>query len=121
MRERSLWLLLIAAIGLQVCLIEIPTARAFVARFDLANARPLARSYAQNADAQTTLERAGLLVNEIKATAYPELRGADVQVKLIKSESDYFRARFAIRQFSTGRRMRYLVFANVGAFTRQAP
>src|SRR5205085_11821184 len=37
------------------------------------------------------------------------------------SESDYFRARFAIRQFLTGRRMRYLVFVNASAFTRQAP
>jgi hypothetical protein len=121
MREGLLGFLLITAIGLQACLIEVLTARAFVARSDVAIARPLARSHAQNGDAQTTLQRAGLLVNEIKATAYPELRGADVQVKLFESESDYFRARFALPPFFSGRQMRYLIFVNDQVFTRQAP
>ena len=121
MREGLLGFLLITAIGLQVCLIEIPTARAIAIRSSVASDKSLAGSFAQKVNAQTTLQRAGLLVNEIKATAYPELRDADVQVKLFKSESDYFRARFAMRQFLIGRRMRYLVFVNAGAFTRPAP
>ena len=112
MRERSLCFLLIAAISVQACLVEIPTARAIAIRSSVASDKSLAGSFVQTANAQTTLQRAGLLVNEIKATAYPELRDADVQVKLFKSESDYFRARFAMRQFLIGGRMRYLVFIN---------
>lgn len=121
MHERSLGFLLITAICVQACLIEIPTAHAIAVRSSVAIDKPLAGSVAQNPDATTALERASLLVNEIKAAAYPELRRADVQVKLFNNESDYFRARFAIRQFFTGRRMRYLVFVNASAFTRQAP
>ncbi|MEN3333602.1 MAG: hypothetical protein V7641_2967 [Blastocatellia bacterium] len=121
MRDRSHGFLLLATMIVQACLIEIPTARAIAVGSSLANDKSRAGSIAQNPDATTGLERANLLVNEIKAAAYPELRDADIQVKLFNSEADYFRARFAIRQFFTGRRMRYLVFVNAGAFTRQAP
>src|SRR5256885_1430730 len=121
MRERSHGFLLLATIIVQGWLIEIPTARACAVCSGVAIDEPLAGSIAQKPDATTLLERAGLLVNEIKAAAYPELRDADVQVKLFNSESDYFRARFAIRQFLTGRKLRYSVFVNADAFTRQAP
>src|SRR5436305_7023923 len=120
MRERSLCLLLIAAIGVQACLVEIPTARAGAVRAIEASKEPPGDSRVQQPDAKMARARAFLLISEIKVLAYPELRSADVQVKLFKSESDYFRARFAIRQFFS-RRMRYLVFVNASAFTRQAP
>ena len=120
MRERSLCFLLIAAISVQACLVEIPTARVGAVRAIEASKEPPGDSRVQQPDAKMALARAILLISEIKVLAYPELRGADVQVKFFKSESDYFRARFAIRQFFS-RRMRYLVFVNASAFTRQAP
>jgi len=113
--------LMITAIGVQTCLIETPTARARAVRSKGTSGQPLIRSFAQTQDSRTITERSQLLVDEIKAAAYPELSGADVRVKLFESESDYFRARFAFRQFFTSRRMRYIVFVNANVFARQAP
>src|SRR5438270_3443917 len=121
MRESLFAFVLIATMGVHGGLLETPIAGIFAAQSSLAINQPLASPFVQKGDAKTALERAQGLVNEIKAAAYPELRGADVQAQLFKSESDYFRARFAIGQFITGRKMRYIVFVNPDVFTRQAP
>ena len=121
LRQTSLRSLLIAVIFVQACLIDIPTARAFTVTSIRAIENPPFFSLGQNADSKKILDRASLLLNEIKAASYPELRGAAIQVKLFKSQSDYFHARFAVPQFLTGRRMRYIVFINAAVFTRRAP
>src|SRR4051794_31217344 len=117
------WLgpLVVASLCIQACLTETPAARGLAAHTRAASNRSPADLAAQQVDAQTAKQRTERLVNEIRAAAYPELRGTDLQVRLFKSESDYFRARFALPQFLTGRKMRYLVFANPDVFTREAP
>ena len=121
LRETSFCSLLITVMFAQACLIDIQTARAFTVSPNRATEDPRSLSLAQNFDSKQVLDCASLLLSEIKAASYPELRGADIQVKLFKSQSDYFRARFAVPQFLTGRRMRYVVFVNAAVFTRQAP
>jgi hypothetical protein len=121
LREVSLCSLLIAVTFVQTCLIDIATARGFTVSSGRAIEKPPASAFAQDSDSKKTLDRASLLVNVVKSTSYPELRGADVRVKLFESQSDYFRARFAVPQSLTGRRMRYIVFVNAAVFIRQAP
>ncbi|HST23958.1 MAG TPA: hypothetical protein VLR90_22825 [Blastocatellia bacterium] len=121
LRRASLCSLLIAVIFAQACLIDIQTARASTVSSSRAIESPLFLSVAQNSDPKKTLDRVSILMDEIKAASYPELRGADIQVKFFESRSDYFRARFAVPQFLTGRKMRYIVFVNADVFTRQAP
>jgi len=121
LRQTSLRSLLIAVIFVQACLIDIPTARTFTVTSIRAIENPPFLWLGQNSDSKKILDRASRLLNEIEAASYPELRGADIQVKLFESQSDYFRARFAAPQFLTGRRMRYIVFVNASVFTRRAP
>jgi hypothetical protein len=121
MGERSLCLLLIAAISVQACLVEIPTVRAGAVRAIEASQEPPGDSRVQQPDAKIALARAFLLISEIKVLAYPELRGVRIQEKLFESESDYFRARFALPPFFSGRQMCYIIFVNDQVFTRQAP
>lgn len=121
LRRASLGSLLIAVIFAQACPLNIQTACASAVSSSRASESPLFLSSFQNDDLKKTLDRASLLLNEIKAASYPELRGADIQVKFFESRSDYFRARFAVPQFLTGRKMRYIVFVNANVFTLQAP
>lgn len=70
--------------------------------------------------AAAALNRTRVLIDKVIASSYPELEGADIQVKMFRSQSDYFKARFGYPQyFST--RMRYLVFVNPRVFEMQAP
>jgi Zn-dependent protease with chaperone function len=121
MREGLLGFLLITAIGLQACLVEIPTARAGAVRAIEASKALPGDSRVQQPEAKIALARAFLLISEIKVLAYPELRGVRIQEKLFESKSDYFRARFALPPFFNGRQMRYLIFVNDQVFKRQAP
>lgn len=114
-------LCLIAAVFVQTPLIPLPAARAFSAHPGPAGESPRARVITQGSGSGPITERARLLIDEIRTAAYPELRDAEIEVKLFESRSDYFRARFAVPRFVTGRPMRYIVFVNAGAFTRQAP
>src|SRR6185369_8239725 len=85
---RWLGLLVVASLCIQASLTETPAARGLAAHSRVASNRSPADSAAQQADAQTAQQRTERLVNEIREAAYPELRGADVQVRLFKSESD---------------------------------
>ncbi len=73
-------------------------------------------------DRQTPpLDRIRLLVDELIATSYPELRGAEIRLKTFHDETDFFRSRFGIVQFVFGRRMRYLIQVNPKICFLQAP
>jgi len=61
------------------------------------------------------------IVSEVVRDSYPELADADIQVVAFKNSSDYFRTRFAIPQFMTGQRMRYLIRVNPEVFSRNCP
>lgn len=42
--------------------------------------------------------------------AFPELEGVPIQIKALRSDSDYFQARFSISRFLTFRPMRYVLY-----------
>lgn len=59
------------------------------------------------------------IVDRVRAASFPELQGADIRLRPLRSLSDYFQTRFVIQRFLLGRRMRYLLFVNPGG--SQAP
>ena len=64
--------------------------------------------------------RTRVLIDKVIASSYPELEGSDIMVKMFRSRSDYFKARFGYPQYFFTR-MRYLVFVNPRVFEMQAP
>lgn len=70
---------------------------------------------------QSTVDRVRTLIEEVRATSFPELAGAEIQIREFSSSSDYFRSRFDFRRFLIGRRMRYIVFVNPRVFEADAP
>ena len=70
------------------------------------------------ADAVRTTES---IIREVVEKSFPELRGRKIEVKTFQSESDYFKARFALINLLTGRKMRYLVSVNPKVFENNAP
>jgi hypothetical protein len=90
-------------------------------------ARVPTRANIQTTAVQTTrntagdaVERTRVLVNEVIASSYPELKGAAIRIEPFRSRSDYFKTRFGIPQYFFGR-MCYLVFVNPRVFELQAP
>jgi hypothetical protein len=66
------------------------------------------------------VSRTRALVDQVTAASYPELKSADIRIRMFRSRSDYFKARFGLPQFFF-MRMRYLVFVNPRAFELKAP
>lgn len=66
------------------------------------------------------VNRTRVLIDKVIASSYPELEGSDIRVKMFRSRSDYFKARFGYPQYFFTR-MRYLVFVNPRVFEMQAP
>jgi hypothetical protein len=66
------------------------------------------------------VNRTRVLIDKVIASSYPELEGSDIRVKMFRSRSDYFKARFGYPQYFFTR-MRYLVFVNPRVFELQAP
>jgi hypothetical protein len=81
----------------------------------IAAAAPAARA------ADTAVERTRRIVDEVRAASYPELRGADIQVRAFESRSDYFRSRFDYRRYLAPTSMRYVVFVNPRVYRLGAP
>ena len=89
-------------------------------------ARVASRANIQTEAIQTTrdsardaINRTRVLVNEVIASAYPELKESTIRIKLFRSRSDYFKTRFGIPQYLFAR-MRYLVYVNPRVFELQA-
>ncbi len=77
---------------------------------------------ALSVSAQTdALARTRQLVTEIQMAAYPELAGAQLEVKPFHSSTDYFQARFAVGRFLSGRRMSYQLYVNPLVYKRGCP
>ena len=66
------------------------------------------------------VNRTRVLVDQVIALSYPELKAAGIRIKSFRSRSAYFKARFGFPQFFFAR-MRYLVFVNPRAFELQPP
>jgi hypothetical protein len=90
-----------------------------VARVTVAAQQPAKKT--DSAAEALAIERTRTLVDEIIAASYPELRGADIQIKLFHDDADYFRTRFGISRFLFVRRMRYFLLVNPQVFAWQAP
>lgn len=67
-----------------------------------------------------TIERTQQLIEEIRTASFPELKDVVIKVELLRSDSDYFRTRFVIRQFPGGR-MIYLLRVRPDVFALAAP
>ena len=74
-----------------------------------------------NAAPISAIEKTRALVKEITQTSYPELADAEIRIVLFNNRSDYFRTRFAIPQYMTGQRMRYILSVNPEVFSRNCP
>ena len=61
------------------------------------------------------------MVNEVRATAFPEISRTELRVRTFASSSDYFRAIFDWRRFVSGLPMRYTILANPRLCSLQAP
>jgi len=66
------------------------------------------------------VNRIRVIVDDVIAESYPELKGAHIRINPFRSQSDYFKARFGVPQYFLPR-MRYLVFVNPRVFELQAP
>lgn len=51
-------------------------------------------------------------IEQVRASSFRELEGKEIRVRTLRSESDYLQARFEIRRFLFGRRMRYVILVN---------
>jgi hypothetical protein len=81
-----------------------------------------AKQQSSRADAQrTAIERTRLLIEEIRAASFPELKDAIIKVELLRSDADFFRTRFSLPHFFMGRRMRFLLKVNPRVFELGAP
>jgi hypothetical protein len=70
---------------------------------------------------RTALEQARLLLESVRSASYPELKGADIRVRLFSSDRDFFRTRFDVARFLSGLKMRFFVEVNPKAFELRAP
>ncbi len=60
-------------------------------------------------------------VEEVRAASYPELKTAEIEIKLFDSPSDYFQTRFTFTSYLFKNRLRYVLRVNRRLFTARAP
>lgn len=78
--------------------------------------------YSQAADRnKTVVERSHQVLIDIAERSFPEIKREKLRVKLFKSESSYFKARFSLCRYATLRKMRHNVYVNPAAFQRMLP
>ena len=88
----------------------------FIALVSVAGANVRARS----GDDNEVITRVRRLVEEVKTASYPELKDADIQIKLFNSASDYFQTRFTVTSFLFRPKLRYLLKVNRRLFDQAA-
>jgi hypothetical protein len=74
----------------------------------------------QSTKKDDAVNRTSVLVREIIAASYPQLKGSDMRIESFASQSDYFKTRFGYPQYFFTR-MRYLLFVNPRVFELHAP
>src|ERR1051325_1345829 len=67
------------------------------------------------------IRRTWLIIEQVIRDSYPELKGADIQIKTFNSDADYFRTIFSFGRFASGRKMRYVIKVNPRVFELAAP
>jgi len=103
-----------------LCSLQLPSP-GFIHSKHFASAANPADFQGNNATPISAIENTRALVEEIRRTSYPELAGAEIRIVLFNNPSDYFRTRFAIPQYMTGQRMRYILSVNPEVFNRNCP
>lgn len=76
--------------------------------------------YAQNSDAQAVIKKTEILINEIAAKSYPEIKPEKIKVKIFKSDSNFFKARFSCRRFFAFQKMRHIIYVNPEVYKKNA-
>ncbi len=69
----------------------------------------------------TIVQRVHKIVEDLKATSFPQLRNNEIDIKLFDSQSDYFQSRFTLTSFLFGRRLRCLLLVNRKVFADGIP
>lgn len=67
-------------------------------------------------DRRAVIERTEKLLEEVRLLSYPELDSDDIEVKTLKSRSDFFNARFSFTRFLTFRRLKTSILVNPVVF-----
>jgi len=67
------------------------------------------------------IARVRQVVEEVKAASYPELKDAQIEIKLFDSPSDYFQTRFTFGSYLFKNRLRYLLKVNRNLFKNGVP
>ena len=67
------------------------------------------------------IERTRRLIEDVRAASYPELEGADIEVKTFNHEADYFRTGFSFSRLLLIRKMRFIIKVNPKVFELGAP
>ena len=70
---------------------------------------------------QPELERMRLLMQQVREASYVELKDVEIEVRTMKNESDFFRARLRFPDFFFRRRIRYIIKVNPKVLELQAP
>lgn len=67
------------------------------------------------------IEQVRQIVEEVKRDAYPELKNAEIAIKLFDSPSDYFQTRFTLTSFFFRRKLHCLLRVNRNLLAHQVP
>lgn len=67
------------------------------------------------------IEKVRRVVEEVKTKSFPQLRNAEIEIKLFDSPSDYFQSRFTFTSFLFGKRLRCLLLVNRKLFADGVP
>lgn len=67
------------------------------------------------------IEKVRRVVEEVKAASFPQLRNAEIEIKLFDSPSDYFQSRFTFTSFLFGKRLRCFLLVNRKVFADGVP
>ena len=60
-------------------------------------------------------------MEQVREASYAELGTVEIQVRILKNESDFFRTRLRLPDFLLRRKIRYVIKVNPEVFERQAP
>jgi len=72
-------------------------------------------------EAEPSLREIARLVEEVRATSYPQLVTVPIKVESMQSDYVFFETRFTIASYLSARTLRYMIFFNSEAMKRGVP
>lgn len=87
----------------------------------VATATASSKSFPKSDFKSIAIERADSLLQTVRENSFPELKDADIRVRLFNSKSDFFRTRFSVTRYLFCMKMRFFIEVNPKVFDLQAP